>query len=471
MQGFFKRRKKQPTVSLVESTIFVSHAHDDNTYCDKLMEILTSSGMDVWYDRQNLIEGSILSDEIQFQLKRRQILILLASKASLNSFWVNLEINAFLGLMAQDKKEGLNQRVLIPILIDDSIMPPFLDTFYWIDARRLSQRQVARAIESIYIYWKNKTNNRYYEEIINIDNKEILIRYPEEIININNKEILMGSLKELGFKIRYTHSQIVGLHEYERVPYPVTRTGPFTNTPFIIPPIIEIPEGSFYMGSKSSDAQTFPDELPQCEIFLPKFSIGRFPVTVQEYACAVDAGVVPPPGKGRYRDILWEDQLQNLDHPVVCVSWENAKEYIDWLNSMTYALPGRWRLPTEAEWEKAARGDDGRIYPWGNTWNESLANTAETKPSYTTAINAFPDGISPFGLFDMAGNIFEWCSSNYYPYPYSITDGREDYHSREDKCLRGGSWGSPFYCARCAFRNKNAPMLVDDLVGFRLAKS
>ncbi len=111
--------------------------------------------------------------------------------------------------------------------------------------------------------------------------------------------------------------------------------------------------------------------------------------------------------------------------------------YAKWLAERT-GQP--WRLPSEAEWEKAARGTDGQIYPWGDTFDASRANTDEGKKGGTTPVGSYPSGASPFGALDMAGNVWEWTNTVYKPYPYVATDGRERLDSTENRVLRGGSW-------------------------------
>jgi formylglycine-generating enzyme required for sulfatase activity len=174
----------------------------------------------------------------------------------------------------------------------------------------------------------------------------------------------------------------------------------------------------------------------------------------------------------------WKDRKPpsgQEDHPVVWVSWHDAVAYCNWLSEVT----GRpYGLPSEAEWEKGARGTDGRIYPWGNQWDAERCNTGESGKGDTTPVGAYPQGASPYGLVDMAGNVWEWTRSLWgedaqepsFKYPYDPADGREDLEAPDTvrRVLRGGSWYLSRDRARCVGRNGDGPDYSDDAVGFRL---
>jgi formylglycine-generating enzyme required for sulfatase activity len=230
---------------------------------------------------------------------------------------------------------------------------------------------------------------------------------------------------------------------------------------YVLPPTRPVPAGAFLMGSDPTrDDQAQSNELPQQSLALASFEIAQFPVTVAEYAAYVQSGHVAPD--------IWQTQITRLDNPVVAVTWNEARDYATWLGSVS-GMP--WRLVTEAEWEKAARGTDGRRYPWGNNFDTSRANTIESLIGEATQIGAFPNGASPFGVQDMAGNVWQWTSTLFRPYPYGDSDGREESYSQGVRTMRGGSWIYDAGIARSAFRSGLPADDLSSTIGFRLVRS
>jgi serine/threonine-protein kinase len=138
-----------------------------------------------------------------------------------------------------------------------------------------------------------------------------------------------------------------------------------------------------------------------------------------------------------------------------------AKTYCEWRDA---------RLPTEAEWEKAARGTDERVYPWGNQISCDNANYYKCNGD-TTSVGSYSSGVSPYGIFDMAGNVWEWVSSLYQNYPYSATDGRENLTASGSRALRGGAWNHLDVNVRASSRSWVDPSYFDNFVGFRCSRS
>jgi formylglycine-generating enzyme required for sulfatase activity len=238
------------------------------------------------------------------------------------------------------------------------------------------------------------------------------------------------------------------------------------------PELILIPAGEFLMGSDpEKDEDAFADELPQHTLYLPDYYLAKTPVTNAQYAAFAEATDHKPPGhwKGGKPDRGKED------HPVVYVSWRDAVDYCNWLAQVTGKA---YRLPSEAEWEKGARGTDGRIYPWGNEWNPERCNSFEGGPKETTPVGAYLQGASPYGLLDMAGNVWEWTRSLWgkdkekpdFKYPYKLDDGRENLKAGDNiyRVVRGGAFYNNGTGVRCAFRDGFDPYNQLRYQGLRL---
>ncbi len=236
--------------------------------------------------------------------------------------------------------------------------------------------------------------------------------------------------------------------------------------------MVLIPAGEFLMGSSVEDVEwfltefiyrrpsRFANEQPQHSVYLDAFYIDKYEVTNAQYKGFLDkTGHTPP--------LFWNDDLYNQpEQAVMAVSWEDAAAYAEWAGK---------RLPTEAEWEKAARGTDGRYWPWGNQWDNTKLNGNDVGAVdgyiYTAPVGSYPQGVSPYGVHDMAGNVWEWTADwydeNYYEYsPRMNPKGPE---SGENHVARGGSWDMNFDFTRCASRFGLSPGSL--LTGIRCARS
>jgi len=210
-----------------------------------------------------------------------------------------------------------------------------------------------------------------------------------------------------------------------------------------------VPEGYVTLGSDDpSDA-----EKPLHRALVKSFLLDKHEVTNQDYKQFCDAtGHTTPP---YWKNKNYPKELEK--HPVVQVSWRDAQAYARWAGK---------RLPTEAEWERAAKGPNTYRYAYGNAYDPQKSNTGQQK---TSAVGSYP--ANEFGLFDMTGNVFEWTSSLYLPYPYNESDGREDLKATGPIVIRGGSYASNEREARCLVRQKDLPENGSPLLGFRCARN
>jgi formylglycine-generating enzyme required for sulfatase activity len=231
--------------------------------------------------------------------------------------------------------------------------------------------------------------------------------------------------------------------------------------------MVLVPGGRFSMGCDEGSAK----HQPEHSVHVEAFYIDRFPVTNHEFKCFADATGHPLP---HYevswcdtQDYNWDPKTRTFpegkaDHPVVLVTWQDALAYAQWADK---------RLPSEAEWELAARGLDGRIWPWGNQPTSGRSNTLEAGIGATTPVGQFtPQGDSQEGVADMIGNVWEWTSSLFRPYPYDASDGRETLEANGWRVLRGGSWVNDLSVAR-TYTRLDGDFLFFNNVGFRCAAS
>jgi formylglycine-generating enzyme required for sulfatase activity/calcineurin-like phosphoesterase family protein/energy-coupling factor transporter ATP-binding protein EcfA2 len=249
---------------------------------------------------------------------------------------------------------------------------------------------------------------------------------------------------------------------------------------------VSIPAGEFIMGSDpAADSDARNEEQKQSTIGLPDYHVAKYPVTVDQYkAFLADSRHETDSGWHRFNKIG--------NHPVVTVSWYDAMRYCQWLTDVLRASKRTprpvaelferkgWvvRLPGEAEWEKAARGVDGRIYPWTGGIDADRANYRITQIGGTSPVGMFPRGESPYGLLDMSGNTWEWTHSLWgedrekpdYPYPYRPDDGRENESADRSvaRVLRGGAFFDLQWDVRCACRDWFDPLSGDGGLGFRV---
>ncbi|HET6465708.1 MAG TPA: formylglycine-generating enzyme family protein [Nitrospiria bacterium] len=235
--------------------------------------------------------------------------------------------------------------------------------------------------------------------------------------------------------------------------------------------MVLIPAGDFIMGSNKVDTEGkaaefgtvkpwYLDEHPQHKVNLPSYFMDKYEVTNAAYKPFVDATGSRPPENWPAGKI----PSGRENYPVTYVNWYDAERFCQWAGK---------RLPTEAQWEKAARGTDGRDYPWGNEFDATKANTGDTGIGDLTPVGHFEAGKSPYGVYDMAGNVWEWTSDWYQPYAGS--DYTSETFGEKFKVIRGSSWGGMGHYAipyfyRTSYRFYISPEGAFPDAGFRCAK-
>jgi formylglycine-generating enzyme required for sulfatase activity len=246
---------------------------------------------------------------------------------------------------------------------------------------------------------------------------------------------------------------------------------------------VYVPSGEFIMGSNDIEAKVtleggraYP-EIPVNTVYLDGYWIDKYEVTTSQYALCVEAGVCQPPylSSSETRPKYYGNP-EYANYPVIWVNWHMARAYCEWA--------GR-RLPTEAEWEKAARGTDGRKYPWGNepvsgeranfcdvNCPRTIANELyDDGYADTSPVGNYPAGASPYGAMDMSGNVWEWIGTLIRDYPYDPNDGREDLDANGERVWRGGPWSNGYWWMRSAVRYRSIPSYWYVNLGIRCASS
>jgi serine/threonine-protein kinase len=230
--------------------------------------------------------------------------------------------------------------------------------------------------------------------------------------------------------------------------------------------LVYVPAGEFLQGSAATDANAVAFERPQRPVQLDAFWIDRTEVTNAMYTLCVQAGECRAPISRRSATRLtYYDDPQFQDYPVLYVSWEDARTYCQW---------ARRRLPTEAEWEKAARGADGRLFPWGDVPPSPSRANFNDNTSDTTAVGSYPDNASPYDALDMAGNVWEWVTDWYKGSYYQDADtpaaNPQGPSTGSARVLRGGAWNSELREVRAAQRYQYGPTRRENFIGFRCAR-
>ena len=444
--------------------VFVSHHHspEEEVFTARLVDDLKAGGADVWVDDEGINSEDFVR-KISEGLAGRQWLVLVLTPASANSPWVQREVNAALNEVTARRMLGVVPLVMTPTPEQDLLA--LWRPLHRYDASRLGYEAARDGLLGAFGLRPPTPAAPTPPSPPPQPTPAPTSAVPNPVPRATNfpAPVVPEKLARLG----YTGVNVTG-------------------TPAYIPPLVTIPAGAFLMGSdQTRDPQAAPSEFPLHWVEVGEFRIAKFPVTVAEYHLAVRAGSVYVWSYNTPKS-LSDYWFQNFPfHPVGGVTWDDAMRYIEWLRRVT-GQPG-WRLPTEAEWEKAARWDPvgrtSRIYPWGDHFESRRCNSKEQGNNTTTQVDTFrqrlffPGGVSAFGVEDMAGNVWEWTSSWYKPYPYDHDDGRETSplpasghpDTKETKVLRGGSYQTQARSVRAAGRNAYQRNSMGEDFGFRLA--
>jgi len=441
------------------SHIFISYSHKDTGYAHALAGNLQSMGFNVWIDGR-LDYGSQWPLEIQTQLDSCDAFIVIMTPRAFASEWVQSEL--------QRAKRKL--KPIFPMLLEGD--EPWLSVestqFYDVRGEKLPDAKFYSAIRRVVSVGQNDATLHYVKDKTKpapsplpvkpkIISTEILIALIGAIVTVVTACATMigGPLiqKWLISSPTPNPSEIVTATSESLTPFDSGAGVPSAIPDSADISMVLIPAGQFTMGSDNGDT----DEQPVHTVYLNDFYIDKYEVTNALYKDCVTAGVCAQP-----QNVRNYDNSQYANHPVVYVDWYMAKAYCEWRGS---------QLPTEAQWEKAARGTDGRTYPWGEGIVCNKANylscVGDTKP-----VGSYEDGKSPYGLYDMAGNVWEWTADWYSDtyYRSSPAENPPGPDSGQHRVLRGGALNQDVYLLRDSARLGVDPANVFLGFGIRCAR-
>jgi len=441
------------------SHIFISYSHKDTDYAHKLAENLQGMGFNVWID-ERLDYGSQWPLEIQTQLDSCDAFIVIMTSHAFTSEWVQSEL--------QRAKRKL--KPIFPVLLEGD--EPWLSVestqFYDVRGEKLPDAKFYSAIRRVVSVGQTDTTLHYVKEKAKL--APLPQSTPPPVVKPKNisTEILVALIGAV-VTIVVACVTIIGgplIQKWLSSPSSPASSAIGTATKESLipvdPPVVSdstdagmvlIPAGQFAMGSTDGDA----DEKPVHKISLNDFYIDRYEVSNTRYKECVTAGAC---GKPQSTDNY--DNSQYANHPVVYVDWNMSKSYCEWRGA---------KLPTEAQWEKAARGTDGRTYPWGEEITCNNANYLGCVGD-TKAIGSYASGKSPYGIYEMAGNVWEWTADWYSETYYQISpvENPRGPDAGQYRVLRGGSLKQDKYLLRTSARLGNKPSDVDLGVGFRCVR-
>jgi formylglycine-generating enzyme required for sulfatase activity len=449
LRGATPPREETPP-ALAGPQVFISYSRRDIEFVQKLAADLERAGLTTWWDVSKLEGGDDWEPTIQAALEQSRYCLVVLSPDSVKSRWVRREYQY---------AEKLELKI-VPLLYWDCQQPLGLIHLQHIDFR----------------------GNNYELGLRNL----LSIVKPKPTPPIEKLASASEAKPTLSL-------QVAGTQKKELPPLLAYRPEE--------PELVLIPAGEFWMGSDFAALEKaklvwqdwMNNETPRHRLYLPYYFIGCYPVTNAEYDRFIeDAGyrqreLWTEAGWRQKEQEKWtqprwwiDKQWNQPNYPVVGVSWYEAAAYGRWLERLTNRS---YRLPTEAEWEKAARGPQENIWPWGNIWQPELCNLKEKglgqTTGQTTPVGKYaPVGDSPYGVADMAGNVWEWCATRFEgkfkPYPYNVkeNEGTPNYLSGDSlRVLRGGSWSRDLNYARCAYRYRFNPGYRDADIGFRVVVS
>jgi formylglycine-generating enzyme required for sulfatase activity len=457
----------------------------------ELYRRLRADGFEPWLDEEDLLPGQDWQREIPKAVRQADVVIVcLSDKAITKRGYVNKEIKVALDVADEQPEDAV---FVIPLKLEACDVPDRLSHWHAVNLYTVNgydrllkalrfradglgltpaATPTSTSAESSLDSSSPKTSN--VSGGVNVEGQQV---------TIGNDVVGRDKIVQAGTYIE--HATIIQAPPAHAVEEPLDANArTWGGVEFV-----RIPAGAFVMGSADDNALASDAERPQHCVEIPSdYWLARYPVTNEQFARFVETAQRPI--------ALDKNWSSKTDHPVVNINWREALEYCNWLQGVIgkelLANAGRVRLPTEAEWEKAARGSlapvaDGgdregvlaHEWPWGAAFDKRNCNSEESGKKTTSPVGLYsPDGDSPFGIADMAGNVWEWTVSLWgldlfkpqYRYPYQPHDGREKLDAPPSvyRVVRGGAFNSRSGSLRTAYRYWFDPRARSDSVGFRV---
>ena len=462
------------------SQVFMSYSRKDNIVAQRIVSFLRKQGVNVWVDNEKLIPGTPVWEEaIEKAIKSASAIIVILSPDSKSSEWVRREISladqyrkrVFPVLARGDEETSTSLRLIgrqyVDIRTNEKAGLNSLNVALSFYLEELNTREEKQTAEQKLDTDATSFNTRSKQQ----KNRALLLKFkiPAFILALGFISYLIWQVIPSVF---FPLPTATSIPTATKTLHPPTKT----NTPVLTPTsgistklgehgeiLVYVPEGEFTMGSNRN-----PDEQPIHKVYLDAFWIDQTEVTNKQYQACVDAGKCGAPSStNSFTNSSYFRNPKFDNYPVIYLSWEKANGYcVNWAGG---------HLPSEAQWEKAARGTDGQIYPWGETINCTFANYWLRKNGAcvgdTTPVGHYEIGQSPYGAYDMIGNALEWVN-DWYGIAYYENSPRLNPPgpvSGTDRVLKGGSWNINDDSPHSASRYHSIPKGSDDNVGFRCA--
>ncbi|HSL46192.1 MAG TPA: SUMF1/EgtB/PvdO family nonheme iron enzyme [Anaerolineales bacterium] len=463
---------------------FISYSRVNSAFVVRLAKDLKTAGFDVWLDQLDIPKGARWDDEIEAAVERSSTFMIVLAPESIES---------------QNVKDELSYAIdagkhLLPVVIRPCKIPLRLRRFQYVDFTDKPYKDSLSDIKHLLSNTQQIPRAPVEKPIFEKDDAVPLVKGPliprvspaqpgpyQEFRPEGESRLRKFALPVVLGLVAMATIAVLSVYAARSnraapvAPLLLTSTptaeeilptdGP-TATP--VPPPVQITDprgavpmrlvsaGEFIMGNNDGS----PDEGPEQPVYVDSFYIDTYEVTNALYRVCADAGACKSPTRiNSVTHVGYYSRSEFDDYPVVYVDWYMANSFCAWRGA---------RLPTEAEWEKAARGTEGRTYPWGEEISGTEANYAGSQKD-TTSVFEFAHGMSPYGVHNMAGNVYEWVNSLFVAYPYSAMDGREDPNVNGARVIRGGSWlkSNGENQLRTSHRQRADPTLAAEYIGFR----